>query len=494
MKQSVVSNFDLTNVEYERRRPENTELHRIVRENYSKVINNLERSHIEEGACSTSLPFYIKKEFKKYLECGVLSKGFIRLHCPSCNSNKLVAYSCKCRGICPSCGARRMSNTAAHLVDKVLPIGAIRQWVLSLPFRIRYLLAYNSDLLSSLLGIYFRAVSSYYTLQAKKDGIKKSKTAAVTFIQRFGGSLNSNIHFHTLFSDGVFYENNKKTMVFLKIKAPSTKQVEEINKKVIKRFIRSLQSYGLLEKELDGGENYNEKDDGNSLLHEAFLSSLQGQIGWGAKKGKKVQRLGTLRDVSWQPKLGLRTSYIDGFSLHANVAIKGGNREGLEKLCRYVGRPALVNSRITEDGSGGIVYELRNPYTDGTTHLRFTKEEFIEKLIALIPPPRVHLVRFHGLLAPNCKNRATVIPKKRMSKKSENIKDNNEKIVVDYPKNKYWILWPDLLKRIFKIDSLICDKCGGQMSIVGEINDPFVIQKILKSLGLEYLDYSSNYS
>jgi len=80
------------------------------------------------------LPDYVAREFEAYLKCGRLEHGFLRVRCESCHHEKLVAFSCKRRGFCPSCGARRMADSAAHLVDEVLPKRPIRQWVLSVPW------------------------------------------------------------------------------------------------------------------------------------------------------------------------------------------------------------------------------------------------------------------------------------------------------------------------------------------------------------------------
>ena len=80
------------------------------------------------------LPEFVKKEFDGFLKCGVLAHGFLRVQCISCKHEKLVAFSCKKRGFCPSCGARRMAETAAHLTDKVFPKKPMRQWVLTFPF------------------------------------------------------------------------------------------------------------------------------------------------------------------------------------------------------------------------------------------------------------------------------------------------------------------------------------------------------------------------
>ncbi len=80
------------------------------------------------------LPEFVKKEFDEFLKCGVLAHGFLRVQCTSCGHEKLVAFfSCKRRGFCPSCGARRIAESATHLVDEVFPEKPMRQWVLSFP-------------------------------------------------------------------------------------------------------------------------------------------------------------------------------------------------------------------------------------------------------------------------------------------------------------------------------------------------------------------------
>ncbi|MBF0367453.1 MAG: transposase [Oligoflexia bacterium] len=476
--------FQYSDLQYERRQPEKTILHRVIRENFVGTLRSIECAHAESGGgFFTPLPYYVKNEFLKFLDCGILEKGFLRLHCASCNASKLVGHSCKCRGICPVCGNRRMANTAANLVDQVIPLGQVRQWVLSLPFQIRYILAYNSEVLTSLLGIYFRVISSYYILAAKKMGLPNPRTAAVTFVQRFGGQLNLNIHFHTLFSDGFFYTNKKGIILFKKIKAPSTEGVEKINKKIIKRFVRALRKRGFLN---DGYKDDVTCDYGhaqNEFMTTAMAASIGRKIAWGSRRGCKVQRIGQTNEVAWKPKQGLRLSYINGFSLHANVMVKSSDRVGLEELCRYVARPALSNSRISEDEQGNIIYALKIPYTDGTTHLKFTIEEFIVALVALIPPPRVHLVRYHGLLGPNCKDRKKVIPIQSKAKEPKKESDH-------YPPKEYWIKWDKLYQRVFKKDALICTKCGGTMKIVADITDPEAIKKILSALGLEDSSYT----
>ncbi|MCA1854058.1 MAG: transposase [Beggiatoa sp.] len=92
-----------------------------------------------------------------------------------------------------------------------------------------------------------------------------------------------------------------------------------------------------------------------------------------------------------------------GFSLHAEVCCAAHERKKLEHLCRYITRPAIANERLTLNRAGQVVLTLKTPYRDGTTHIVMSPLEFMQRLAALIPRPRLHLIRFHGVLAPNAR-------------------------------------------------------------------------------------------
>lgn len=107
-----------------------------------------------------------------------------------------------------------------------------------------------------------------------------------------------------------------------------------------------------------------------------------------------------------------------GFSLHAGVSAEAHQRDKLEKLCRYISRPAVSEKRLALTTNGKIRYQLKTPYRDGTTHVIFEPLDFIAKLAALVPKPRVNLTRFHGVFAPNSKHRVEVTPAKRGKRKA----------------------------------------------------------------------------
>ncbi len=114
---------------YRRRRPEESVLYRVVQENLATF---LEVASLRSGG--KGLTRVVRQEFERYLDCGILANGFARVRCRDCGHDEVVAFSCKGRGFCPSCMGTRMADTAAYLVDQVLPEVPIRQWVLSFPW------------------------------------------------------------------------------------------------------------------------------------------------------------------------------------------------------------------------------------------------------------------------------------------------------------------------------------------------------------------------
>jgi len=187
-----------------------------------------------EAESGVALPEFVKDEFDAFLACGILAHGFLRLRCAECAHEKLVAFSCKRREFCPSCGARCMAETAAHLVDHVTPPVPVRQWVLSFPIPLRNLFAAQPQLLAPLLQVIYRVIATFLIKQA---GLKRRQadTGAVTLIQRFGSAANLNIHLHCLVIDG-FYRNSEGVPVFHEVPAPTMEKPQALLVKIITRI------------------------------------------------------------------------------------------------------------------------------------------------------------------------------------------------------------------------------------------------------------------
>ena len=206
-------------VHYERHRPEQTTLYRLVQQHAATFFAQ------GEDAAGAVLPQFVEDEFDAFLECGILAHAFLRLHCGDCGHDKLVAFSCKRRGFCPSCGARRMAQTAAHLVDHVIPLVPVRQWVLSLPIPLRLLLAAKPKLATPVLQVMHRMITRHLLGQA---GLKSEETdsGAVTLIQRFGSAANLNIHLPCLVLDGASERGIDGASKFVEVPEPTDEALQ----------------------------------------------------------------------------------------------------------------------------------------------------------------------------------------------------------------------------------------------------------------------------
>ena len=217
---------------YRPRSPEDAVLHRVVREHLETFLSRARER-------DRPVPRFVEREFRAFLECGILARGFLLVRCAACGYGRAVPYSCKGRAFCPSCGGRRMADTAAHLVDRVLPWVPVRQWVLTFPFALRYRLAYDARLTGEVLRIFIRAIFASLRRRARRRaGIRWPQCGAVTFVQRSGDALNLNVHFHTLVLDGVYEGHPSRSLRFHGLPSPDNAEVEWVARRVARRLAR----------------------------------------------------------------------------------------------------------------------------------------------------------------------------------------------------------------------------------------------------------------
>ncbi len=152
------------------------------------------------------------------------------------------------RGFCPSCGARRMAQTAAHLVDHVIPHVPVRQWVLSMPIPLRLLLAAQPKLVTPVLQVFQRVVRGHLLNGVGLKG-EEGQGGAVTLIQRFGSAANL-IHLHCLVLDGVYRRGADGVLVFVEAGAPSDDELHALLHTVITRLMKMLTRRGALIEEM----------------------------------------------------------------------------------------------------------------------------------------------------------------------------------------------------------------------------------------------------
>src|SRR5262249_54280160 len=180
---------------------------------------------------------------------------------------------------------------------------------------------------------------------------------------------------------------------------------------------------------------------------------------WGPRAGQKLLSLQSLPSAvrASAPELHVNAY---GFSLRAAVRWRADQRKELEQLCRYITRPAIANERLKRNRAGQVVLQLKSPYKDGTTHIVMEPLEFMERLAALVPPPRLHLIRFHGVLAPNAKLRTKIVPAPAERATETSSEDAHAQ---GAPAR---MSWARLLKRVFDIDIKRCPNYGGSLKII----------------------------
>ena len=475
-------------IKYDRRRPEQTILYQLVADNMETFF-----ATVESRPKGRVFPRYVRKEFEGYLKCGILDHGFMQLICDDCPKTHLIAFSCKMRGFCPSCGARRMCQTSAYLVDRVLPYIPYRQYVVSFPFAMRYWLSSKPRLTTAIVGIINSAISNFIKRRAKDAGYADVQSGSVTFLQRFGGFLNLNLHAHILVTDGFYHQPDEDGPVkFVPLQPPDEGQVQALCEAIAKRIIRCLQRKGLLPKTADLTEVEQATPDNLHELYppmaESIKASCEQRIAFGARAGQPLRfksyghGFGTMGERA--VKRSLRCATVNGISLHCNVAVASDKRQHLEQLLRYMARSSLSLQRLSLDDHGQVIYQLKKPF-GGKTHLVLSPLEFIEKVAALIPPSRMHMTRFHGVFAPNAAWRKLIVVEglgKLIEEKLGMVSKPGRPKRELTAEEKY--TWATMLRRIYKIDLTICPDCQGRLRLRRKVLDPVEAKKIIEGMGL----------
>ena len=303
---------------------------------YQVVRDHLETFRAEAARVyeRDALPRFIEEEFRGFLRCGFLAGGFARFHCGRCGLDRLVPFSCKGRAVCPSCGGRRMAERAAHLVDDVFPVVPVRQWVLSLPHRLRYVLAWDHALCRAVSGVFVRAVLGFLRRRARQAGARDGRGGAVAIIQRFGAALNLNVHVHALVLDGVYVEDGG-ILRFHEAMPPADDEMDRLLGTIDWRVHRLLARRGMLDDPPEGSAADPWREEAPVLAGIAG-ASVQGRRALGARAGAAVRRCGASAELLALAPSGRGPCHArgNGFDLHAAVVVPPRDRARLERLCR----------------------------------------------------------------------------------------------------------------------------------------------------------------
>jgi len=442
------------------------------------VRENLETFLAELRAEDRDLPRHVEREFREYLKCGQVGEGFARCVCQDCGDEFLVAFSCKRHGFCPPCLARRMSDTAAHLVDRVLPLVPYRQYVLAYPRRLRLAFARDRKAATESGTIFLREVFRWQRREARARGTKRPLTGAVSVTQRYGSTANLNIHHHALLPDGVFTVGASRDAGFVDLPGPRREDLERILERVVAKTRAMAEARGLLEElPFDGIDH---------LRAEAVQTGLP---------------------LSMEEPREKLAAFREGFSLEAGAHVSAVDRKGLEHLLRYMLRPPFSLKRVHKLPDGRVLLELKKPRHDGVRAVAFTPRQFLRRLAALVPPPRWHATRYFGVFAPASKARPQIVSgaeRGGMPEVPEFIDDDGcedarlareSREEVDglalpferppMPERTPRLPWADLLARVFAVDVLVCAKCGGRRKVTAFMPGGELAREILERLGID---------
>jgi hypothetical protein len=304
-----------------------------------------------------------------------------------------------------------MADTAVHLVEEVIAEVAVRQWVCSLPWRLRVLLGYDRRLCAEVLDAFVVELSRSLKRRAKAllglDSVDDALTGAISFIQRGDSALRLNVDFHVLALDGVYVRRVEGgPLVSHALAAPTAEELAEVAERTALRIQKVLARHG---RTLDG-----------------------------TGAGDAAEALGV--------------------NVHAEVAVPARDRAQLERLARYLCRPPIAQERLEETAVGKLRYTLKRPWRDGTIAIVLESMDLLARVCALIPPPRFHVVRYHGVLSSHAKVRAEVVPHAPdRAPKQLPLFESDASILPPEPRRRPWA-W--LLRHAFEVDVTTCPRCG----------------------------------
>jgi Putative transposase/Transposase zinc-binding domain len=371
----------------------------------------------------------IRSSIDKFLKCGDLREGFARVRCPDCGEEFFVAFSCRQRSCCPSCDQKRSLMLAYRLKDEVFASVPHRQWVFTIPKRLRVYFRYDRKLLGKLCRAAYDTVCDIFRMEIDGDcGLP----AMVGAVQTFGDLIHWHSHIHAIVPEGVFTDSG----YFVHIPDIWRHCAVEIWEEKVFKLL------------LDAGR-----------IDMEVVANIRG----------------------WKHT---------GFSVDNSVRIEAGDHPGMQRLVEYIARcPFSLTRMIAISDEGEVLYRatkakcLPFPIT-GNADLAagisrnyevFDPLDFLAEVTQHIPNKGEHQIRYYGWYS----------NKKRgmfQGKKAVRIPGQSEPDTAFSLKRR--MTWAALIKCVYEVDPLKCPKCGGTMKVVSFIEEDVVIRKILRHCGL----------
>jgi hypothetical protein len=355
----------------------------------------------------------------RYLDCGVWDNGFARVRCRKYPQEFLVAFSCKGRGLCPSCGAKRAAELAAFLVDEVVEDVGHAQWVFTIPKMLRVYFLHHRELLGELSRAAAQTAKELLAAAAMEE--KGFRPGVVSVVQTFGDRANFHPHVHALVTRGGWTGSGEWVPV-----------------------------------------PYVDERAAEKLFRHKVLGMLRRR---GLLSPERIELL-----LSWRRS---------GFSVHNRVFAHPGDGRDFEALVRYMMRSPVSLSRLRfSPGAREVVYVRKGGHdaAEPGEGERIDAEEFIARVLVQIPDPRRHVVRYYGAYS----NRARGQRRQAEAQLEGNGSGEVEGPLPPPPERAALRRrWANLIRRVYEVDPLVCPRCGAEMRVIAFITEPRVIRRIL---------------
>ncbi len=415
---------------YRRRDPESSPFYRIV----EKYFTEFERVYPDRyGMRFGFWRSSIRDAIDKFLECGDLRHGFARVRCPKCGDQFFVAFSCKQRGCCPSCDQKRALILGHRLLDEVLSEVPHRQWVFTIPKRLRVYFRFTRSLLGDLCRTAYETVRE--VLQLEMDEAE-CVPAMVGAVQTFGDLVHWHPHIHAIVAEGAYAKDGS----FHAIHSIRLERAREIWRD---KVFDLLFEKGLLN-----------------------LDVIESMLAW-------------------------RHS---GFNIDTSVRIEADDSAGMQRLIEYISRCPFSLARMVKIADDGkVMYHAshpkctRFPMLGKEMDLRpgmrrnyqvFDPLDFLASVTQHIPNKGEHQIRYYGWYSNKSRGM-------RAGKRNTTNNDSIDEPLTEY-QLKQRITWAALIKCVYEVDPLECPRCGAEMKIIGfiERESPGLIRMLLSTAGL----------
>ena len=409
--------------EYRARQPKGSPLYRLLDSHYKEFRD------VYNERFSRRYGFWrpvTDEVVHKYLQCGDPHFGFARIRCKECGAEYLRAFSCKCRGFCPSCSKRKSLDLSIFLEEELFRPVSHRHWVWSVPKLLRLHFLHHRELLPKLCRCAWKSLTLFLHESFERKDVFPG---AILVPQTFGGLANWNPHVHALITDACWDREGKQYLI---------PPISDGDLKVIEKLFAALIFRMLLEE--------------NMISHELV---------------KKMS--------SWKHS---------GFSVHGGKPIKADDTNGRRTLSEYISRASFSLERMSFNEDSDTVLYRGEHFHPGLARNFDVSDPlaWIARITAHIPKKGSKQIIYYGAYSQAWRGRERrqgVLPKAPAEEESASSMQDRS----PYSRLRRQ-QWAALLKKVWDIDALKCPKCGGNMKVISIIEQPSVIKRILKHLDL----------